>query len=282
MSSEQKIDYSKTLEKYRSYSQEHVLSRWSNLSTEQRRTLLQQLSNVDLELIQNLVEKYILNGLQKTETEVKFSPPEVISIPQTHEELEIAKTAVQYGEGIIRSGKVGLVLVAGGQGTRLGFPGPKGKYPMTPIKNKSLFQIHAEKILALSRRYQTNLPWYIMTSESNDDETKSFFAENSYFGLNQSDIFFFQQNMIPGVNESGKLLLQSQHRIFTNPDGHGGTLGALRNSGALKDMADRGLEQLYYFQVDNVLLKICDPVFVGYHTTANSDMSFKIVQKNTP
>ena len=112
MSSEQKIDYSKTFEKYRSYSQEHVLGRWSNLSTEQRRTLLYQLSNVDLELIQNLVEKYILNGLQKTETEVKFSPPEVISIPQTHEDLEIAKATVQYGEEIIRSGKVGLVLVA--------------------------------------------------------------------------------------------------------------------------------------------------------------------------
>ncbi len=282
MSSEQKIDYSKTMEKYRSYNQEHVLNGWSVLSTEQRISLLHQLSNVDLELIQNLVEKYILNGLQKSETEVKFSPTEVISIPQTPEDLEKAKAAVQYGEEIIRSGKVGLVLVAGGQGTRLGFTGPKGKYPVTPVKNKSLFQIHAEKVLALSRRYQTRLPWYIMTSEINDEETKTFFAKNSYFGLNQSDIFFFQQNMIPGVNESGKLLLQSQYRIFTNPDGHGGILGALKSSGALKDMANRGLEQFYYFQVDNVLLKICDPVFIGYHTKANSDMSCKVVQKKNP
>jgi len=121
-----------------------------------------------------------------------------------------------------------------------------------------------------------------MTSEVNDTETRAFFAENSYFGLNQSDVFFFQQNMIPAVNESGQFFLQSKSRIFTNPDGHGGTLSALKKSGALKDMADRGLEQLFYFQVDNVLVNICDPIFIGYHTQADADMSCKVVQKKSP
>lgn len=276
------FDYKKTYDLFLAYGQEHVFRGWDRISPQQKLAFLQQLKNVDLDLVRSLSEEFILNGQQQKNVNGKFSLPNVIPIAKNEEQQKQAEVAFKLGEEFLQSGKVGLILVAGGQGTRLGFAGPKGKFTVTPVKKKSLFQLHAEKILALSKRYQTSLPWYIMTSESNDAETKVFFSENSYFGLNPSDVIFFQQNMIPAVNESGQLFLQSEDRIFTNPDGHGGTLGALKKSGALQDMAERGLEQLFYFQVDNVLAKIGDPLFVGYHAQADSDMSCKVVEKNSP
>ncbi len=209
-------------------------------------------------------------------------PANVIAMPRTKEQIQKANEAREIGEHILRSGKVGIILVAGGQGTRLGFHGPKGKFPITPVRHKSLFQHHGEKILALSKRYQIILPWYIMTSEINHDETLDFFDKNKYFNLDPSNIFFFQQQMIPGVDEKGKMFLEQKNRIFTNPNGHGGTLQALRHSGALEDLTRRGIEELFYFQVDNVLVQICDPVFLGYHIQAKTEMSSKVLAKRDP
>ncbi len=280
--SQKKLDYAEVLERYRSYEQQHVFRFWNMLSSHQQQSFLQQLNSIDLDLIKDLSERFVLASSSIPEEDGMLSPAEVIAVPRNEQQRKSAAEAAALGEEALRAGRIGGILVAGGQGTRLGFDGPKGKLPITPVKKKSLFQLHAEKILALNRRFKIALPWYIMTSETNDAETRAFFDENQYFGLAKSDIFFFQQSMIPAVDDKGKLILSEPDRVFTNPNGHGGTLNALRDSGALANMENRGIQDVFYFQVDNVLSRISDPIFIGYHTQVNSDMSCKAVAKKNP
>ena len=274
-------DWERLREKFNQAGQGHVFRFWNELSEAERRAFIEQLKRIDLDLVNALVRQFIKNPKRK-KFEGELKTAEVISIPGTPEEIARAKLAKETGEEALRSGKVGLILVAGGQGTRLGHPGPKGTFPITPVKHKSLFQWHAEKIRAMEKRYNTELPWYIMTSEVNDRQTRDFFRDHNYFGLNPDQIFFFVQDILPAVDEEGKIILDGKGSVFTSPNGHGGTLLALRKSGALADMKRRGLEQLFYFQVDNVLVKIADPVFIGYHVLEKAEMSSKVVSKRYP
>lgn len=282
MVNEQNQQFQKLYNLYEKYRQHHVFKFWHQLENKQKDRFLRQLESIDLELIEQLGKKFITNPKGSRQQTVELLPADVIPVPQIDEQIQNAGQARKLGEELLRSGKVGIILVAGGQGTRLGFSGPKGKFPITPVRNKSLFQNHGEKIIALSKKYQTILPWYIMTSEVNHGETKDFFSQNNYFGLNPSDVLFFQQQMIPGVDDNGKLFLEQKDRLFTNPNGHGGTFQALFKSGALEDLARRGIEELFYFQVDNVLVQICDPIFLGYHLQAKTEMSSKVLSKRDP
>ena len=268
-------------EKFEAAGQGHVFRFWDELDEEARQRFLKQLEKIDLDLVTQLVRDFVKNP-QKAKFRGKLEPAEVIPIPRTPAQREEAEKARQAGETVLRAGKVGLILVAGGQGSRLGFPGPKGAFPITPVRNKSLFQWHAEKIRAIEKRYGVTLPWYIMTSESNHAQTQAFFEENDYFGLQREQVFFFVQDMLPAVDADGKIILDRKDHVFTSPNGHGGTLLALRKSGALDDMKKRGIEQLFYFQVDNVLVKIADPIFIGYHVQANAEMSSKVIPKKHP
>jgi len=262
----------------RQVKQEHVLRYWDELSESSQLKLLEQLRAIDFELLDDLTRRFIF-GKENSQFAGDLAPADIIPIPQTASQQAEAIRAWRYGEDILRQGKVAAILVAGGQGSRLGFEGPKGKFIATPISRKSLFQMHAEKIKALGIKYKTTIPWLIMTSESNDAETKEFFERFSYFGLDQKDVYFFTQQMIPAIDGQGKLILDRKDHIFTNPNGHGGTLISLKNSGLLAEMKTRGIEELFYFQVDNVLIRICDPCFIGYHSLANADMSAKVVAK---
>jgi UDP-N-acetylglucosamine/UDP-N-acetylgalactosamine diphosphorylase len=183
----------------------------------------------------------------------------------------------------LRRGEVAVLLVAGGQGSRLGFDHPKGMYPIGPVSNHTLFQIHAEKVLATSRRYGKPVPFLIMTSPATDAETETFFEQHKYFGLPPSDVHFFCQGTMPALDlATGKLLMEAPGRLFTSPNGHGGTLTALADSGLLDRMKLQGIRQIFYFQVDNPLVKVADPVFLGHHLRANAEMSSKIVPKESP
>ena len=264
------------------FGQDHVFRFWGELTADEKRRFLRQLEAIDLPLLDRLAEELVRNSASTAPQRGELTPPEVIPVPRTPEQRARAEEARKAGEALLRAGKVGVLLVAGGQGTRLGFNGPKGKFPITPVKKKTLFRHHAEKILALTRRYGRPIPWLIMTSEANDAETRAYFAEENNFGLPPGDVIFFQQDMIPAVDESGKFFLERKDRVFTNPNGHGGTLLALRKSGALDLLRARGIEELFYFQVDNVLIQICDPVFIGYHIRAGADMSCKVVAKRDP
>ena len=151
------------------------------------------------------------------------------------------------------------------------------------MSNRTLFEIHAHKIRALGDLYGgRTTPWYIMTSAATDAPTRAAFAAHDYYGLSEGDVFFFEQRMLPVVDLQGKLLLDAPHRLCTSPDGHGGIVRGLRTSGALDDMKARGIEEIFYFQVDNPLVKIADPIFLGHHRLAESEMSSKVVRKTAP
>ena len=259
--------------------QAHVLKYWDTLDEAGRQRLMNQLQMMDFELIGRLRE--LLKGNPQSR-QAEMTPPPVIRLPRTPEEKAVAEEAGQTGEETIRSGKVCAFLVAGGQGTRLGYHGPKGCFPIGPVSHKSIFQMHAEKILAAGLRYNTTIPWYIMTSETNHEATKSFFEENGHFGLNPSEVMFFRQNMLPALDEYGRLILDAEDHVFTSPNGHGGALEALVESGAISDMKNRGIEVISYFQVDNVLIQIVDPIFIGFHVQADAEMSSKTLSKRDP
>jgi len=258
--------------------QEHVFRFWNELSYHSRVKFLNQLREIDFPLLRELRGKC----LKKEPPAAKLEPIKAIPIPKTEAQQEAANRAKKIGKKLVREGRIGAFLVAGGQATRLGFDGPKGIYPIGPVSGKSLFQMHAEKILAESRYYGVRIPWYIMTSETNDEATRKFFQDEKFFGLPEEDIFFMKQRMLPALDEKGKLILDKKDHIFVGPNGHGGALLAMVESGAVDDMHRRGIEILSYFQVDNVLIKIIDPVFIGYHFQAKAEMSSKMLKKRDP
>ena len=191
--------------------------------------------------------------------------------------------AKALGEAALARGEVAVLLVAGGQGTRLGFDHPKGMYEVGPVSKKSLFQFHAEKVLARSRRHGKPLPFLIMTSDVTHEETVAFFREQNYFGLPANEVLFFQQETMPALDlASGKLIMDSPSSLFLGPDGHGGTLTALAKTGLLDLMHSRGIRHIFYFQVDNPLVAIADPQFIGQHIRGESEISSKAIPKDGP
>ncbi len=268
------------MEKARRAGQGHLFSWWHDLDEAGRRELLLQVHSIDFDLIQDLVASLVLHP--PPANPASLEPVPIIPIPRDEQERSRAREAQERGEHVIREGKVAALVVAGGQGTRLGFPGPKGAFPIGPLSGKSLFQFFAERILAARKRYGIPIPWYIMTSKDTHDATCTFFDTHHYFGLPPHDVIFFQQGMLPSVDRNGKIIMEDKGRIFFSPDGHGGTLRALKKSGALADLVDRGIEEISYFQVDNVLVKVLDPVFIGYHRKEAAQMSSKVVRKAYP
>ncbi len=257
--------------------QNHILRFWDSYNDEQRKKFLSQIESIDFTLLKQLYKQATLK--KDSSQSIVIERTDVISFA---DRAKRDPEMILKGEELLRSGKIAAFLVAGGQGSRLGFDGPKGIYPITPVKKKSLFQLHAEKILAYNRLYNTIIPWYIMTSVGNHDETITYFENNHYFGLNKKNVMFFKQEMIAALDKKGKLLLEARDKIFMNPNGHGGSLKAIWDSNAFQDMKNRGIQAIFYFQVDNVLTHICDPAFIGYHVAYKSQMSNKVVRKAYP
>lgn len=257
--------------------QEHVLRYWPELSEAEQGSLCEQLASIDHDLMNRLIETWVLH---EPPVEVFQTIEPVPTIPIADPSRPEAREAWDAGEEALRAGRVGVLLVAGGQGTRLGYDGPKGAYPIGPITERSLFAYHADKIHNAQRRYGCTLPWYIMVSETNRENTRTFFEENDYFGLKKKDVFFFTQRMVPCVDEEGKFMLDAPGRLAMNPNGHGGVIPAVVENGIAKDAHDRGVDTLSYFQVDNWALKIADPFFIGYHILGGGEMSSKIHRKS--
>lgn len=264
--------------KLASIHQSPVLRFFNTLPDAGKKKLSLQLAALDLDATADLIE-----------TQVKVKAP--AAIPQHIEPVttyprepgaehrQLYHDAELRGRQLLKEGKVGAFLVAGGQGTRLGYDGPKGEYPVTPIKNKPLFQVFAEQLLAHSRDAGKPIPWYLMTSDINDAPTRAFFKQNNYFGYDPKNIFIFPQGMMPAFSMSGEMLLAEKDSLALSPDGHGGSLRALDKSGALADMKKRGVEHLSYFQVDNPLVHCIDPLFLGLHDLTGSEMSSKTIPK---
>lgn len=258
--------------------QGHILRFREELSESSGERLLSQIKTVDFTLLARLIEEYVKSP-GPAAADRKLEPTEVITLPGTALGKKRASEARQAGEAALRNGKVACLLVAGGQASRLGYDGPKGAFKVGPVSGKSLFQLYAERILFLNRRYNIQLPWYIMTSETNDGQTRDIFTQNQFFGLPENTLDFFEQMMIPAVDFNGRVLMRAKDTIFMNPAGNGVCILALKKSGILNTMKEQGIEHIFYFQVDNVLANIADPVFIGYHILDKTDVSTKVVAK---
>ncbi len=261
------------------YGQEHVFTFWGQLDAAGRAALLAQLDQIGFALMDRLAREWVLD---QPAPEVFKEITPVPAIPIASKEDPAAREAWDAGEEQLRQGRVGIFLVAGGQGTRLGFPGPKGCYPIAPITQKTLFQYHAEKINNLERRYGCVIPWYIMVSDTNEAATREYFEANRYFGLSPQAVTFLKQRMVPCMDEKGRFMLEAPGRLAMNPNGHGGCIPAMVENGVIEDARRRGVEMLSYFQVDNWAVKVADPFFIGYHALRGAAMSSKVHRKHEP
>jgi UDP-N-acetylglucosamine/UDP-N-acetylgalactosamine diphosphorylase len=272
----------------RPHGQEHLLAFWDTLAPPEQQSLARQIEAIDFDLIRRLFEGRDRQG-DLAELAARAEPPPAIRLDSRRRtpcaEADDTRRVPPTARGIeaLRSGQIGTILVAGGQGTRLGFDRPKGLFPIGPVSHKSLFQILFEKIVAARRRYGVPIPLYLMTGPATHQETAAFLVEHDRFGLPADDLFLFCQGTMPAVDaETGRMLLDGPGRIATSPDGHGGMLAALKQSGGLDDIVRRGIRHLFYFQVDNPLVDVCGPEFIGHHLLAGSELTTQVVAKHDP
>ena len=255
--------------------QAQVLRFWERLKPPAKQALLAQVAALDFASIGRMQAMLKSRGSPMSAAEMR--PAHVVEL-----DAAARARAAARGEAELRAGRVGVLLVAGGQGSRLGFDGPKGAFPIGPVSDAVLFHFHARKVLALGRRYGAPIPFYILVSDTNHAATRACFESHDWFGLNPKQVCFFEQGMWPALDAEGKIILDSPGHIFLSPDGHGGTLSALMASGALADMERRGLSTVFYFQVDNPMVEVADPAFVGRHLLEKADISIKVCAKRDP
>ena len=268
----------KILDLLERHHQDHVLDHYRRLSPGKQDLFHRGFSGMDLGLAFQLYGKFPQQGDSRP-FPGGISPAPVIPIPKALEEIRRWKEAYRTGESLLRRNQVAVLIVAGGQGTRLGFPGPKGSFPISPVKRKPLFQLFAESIQALSVRYRTDLPLLIMTSQENHEETQGFFESHGFFGLKREAVHFFSQGLLPTLTPEGRLILKDEVNLLANPDGHGGSMKALYESGMAARLKERGILEIFYCQVDNPLARIADPAFIGYHREEGADISTKVVRR---
>lgn len=244
---------------------------------------LERLSNDKKVELQNMLEQQNFDSIKKlydevyVNREVKLPQGEIKDVETIiKDELseEIRNTYKEKGLEAIRQLKIAPVLMAGGQGTRLEHPGPKGTFE---FDGKSLFEFQAEQIIAYNETYNINMPWTIMTSDINHEETLAYFEAHHYFGMPKENITFFKQPNIVALSESGELLLNKEQSLLTTPNGNGGIFEALHSSGVNKDLKDKGVEYLYINNIDNVLVKVLDPMLCGLAVDSQSDVTTKTI-----
>lgn len=298
------------LEQLAPFGQQHLLAFWDSLTDTQRASLAAEIEAVDFALIQRLYQSGASHEDWQTLAARAVTPPAVrlrkvspqsAGVPRSraddsreNEGSDCSGSAAasdgptrqearERGRQALAAGEVGVLLVAGGQGSRLGFEHPKGMFPIGPVSDATLLQIHFEKAVAAARRYDARVPLYVMTSPVTHDETVAFLDQKDHFGLAPEDLVVFCQGAMPAVDAAtGSVLLADRDRLFLSPDGHGGVVQALRNSGAINHMLGAGVESLYYFQVDNPLTPVCDPEFLGYHLLSQSEFTTLVVAKQRP
>ncbi|KAI9570307.1 nucleotide-diphospho-sugar transferase [Boletus coccyginus] len=290
-----------TRNRYQAAGQDHLFTFWSKLTDAERNTLTRQLESINVERVNRVYEK-------ATSTESNATDPHRVAdsiepLPVEACESVSANPAKagewrQIGLQAVADGQVGVLLMAGGQGTRLGSSAPKGCYDIGLPSHKSLFQYQAERIVRLQTVAEAQfgkskgsvvVPWYVMTSGPTRGETESFFAKNDHFGLNAKNVIIFEQ-ALPCLSMEGKIMLETPSRIAVAPDGNGGLYAATRaplsppdkSRTVLSDLVDRGIQYVHAYCVDNCLVKVADPVFLGYCIARQADCAAKVVPKTSP
>lgn len=260
-------------EKLESYGQERLVQAFDTWDEKEKAQFLNQMECIDMGLLDSIHQ----GGTE--ETKGKLEPLAGISITQIQENKQKYD---ELGMRAILGGKVGAVLLAGGQGTRLGFDKPKGMFNIGVDTEKYIFQCLIENLMDVTKRCGVFVPLYIMTSEKNHEDTTGFFAAHDYFGYPQEYISFFKQDMAPSVDFNGKLLLEARGKLVLSPNGNGGWFSSMARAGLLEDVKRRGIEWLNVFAVDNVLQRIADPCFVGATIDSGCVSGAKVVRKAEP
>ena len=276
-------------EKYAKAKQEHVFAFYHDLDTAGKAALFEQLKSFNPDRINVLADK----ALHPPKDANADKQPSIEPLPSSASAslLESNKDQIdawyQKGLDLIADNKVAVVLMAGGQGTRLGSSDPKGCFDIGLPSKKSLFQVQAERIYKLqalakkqsSKDTPATIPWYVMISGPTRKATEKFFEDNNYFGLPKENVFIFEQGVLPCISNEGKILMETKSKVAVAPDGNGGIYSALVLSTAREDMRKRGIEHIHAYCVDNCLVKVADPVFVGFAADKKVDIATKVVRK---
>lgn len=269
----------KVMDRFEAAGQGHVFRFLDRLDWKKRNALMQSARAVDLEQVAKLAEGKSVAAPP--------APPQPLAGPFVHRRADLLarkadrEAAEEEGRALLRAGKVACVTVAGGQGTRLGFPGPKGCYPIGP-GNRTLFDLHAAGVAAAAKIAGRPIPWIVLVSPQTGDATFAYIRRRGLPGVEAASVRMVSQATVPALDDQGKLLLEDFERIATTPDGHGGLFKALRATGTLPWLVNLGIEELCYFQVDNALVPPVDPLFLGLHRRAKGQMSTKVFPKADP
>ena len=264
----------RTLKKY---SQEHLLNEYEKLDVAKQKKLLDQIEHIDFELINSL---YNNTKKQVDVEENKISPIEYLDKDKLN---GYYKGFYETGEKAIKEGKLAAVTMAGGQGTRLGHDGPKGTFDIGLDSHKSLFELLSDSLKEQGKKYNVVIPWFIMTSEENNEDTVKFFAKHRNFGYEKDkNLFFFKQGELPMVDTEGKILIGEDGLVKEAADGHGGIYEALVKNGMTKKMRELGVEWIFIGGVDNCLVKMVDPVLMGIAIQKHVTAAGKSVVKANP
>lgn len=264
---------SKSYKQLEKYNQLHVLKYLNDINEEEKECLINQLNSIDFSILDNYAAKNIIMKRGNIE------PIDVVSV----DEIEQNKEAYfNTGVDILKKGKIGAVLLAGGQGTRLGFDKPKGVLNVGITRELYLFEILINNLFEQVKIADRWIHLAIMTSIKNDNETKAFFEKHDYFGYNKEYITFFVQEMAPAVDFDGKIFLEDKHKIALSPNGNGGWFTSLKTTGILNKLKEEGVEWLNIFSVDNVMQKIADPCFMGAIIRNKCISGAKVVRKVSP
>ena len=266
------------IELLKEYNQEHIIRFLEKLDEEKQDELIKQIQGIDFHQITELYNN------TKKEIEFKESKIEPLKYLDKAKLTDIQKKKFnELGEKSIKAGEYAVVTMAGGQGTRLGHPGPKGTFKLDVYgKGKYLFEILTENLKDANQKYEVTIPWYIMTSRENHDETVEFLEKNNYFGYDKNFVTIFTQSELPLVDEDGKLLIGKDFKIKEASDGNGGTYSSLRASGCLADMKEKGIKWIFIGAVDNALLKMVDVTLLGMAIDKNVQIASKSVVKANP
>ena len=270
--------FQKAIDTLKEYNQEHIIKFLEKMDEEKRINLINQIETIDF---QQIMELY-----NNTKKEIEFKESKIEPLKYLDKAKLTEKQKERFdklGENAIKEGQYAVVTMAGGQGTRLGHTGPKGTFKLDVYgKGKYLFEILAENLKQANQKYGIIIPWYIMTSRENNQETVSFLEKNNYFGYDSNYVTTFTQSELPLVDKQGKLLIGKDFKIREASDGNGGTYSSLRRSGCLADMKERGIKWIFIGSVDNALLKMVDPTLLGMAIDKKVQIASKSVVKANP
>ena len=258
-----------------SFGQEHLLDFYEELKEEQQLELLSQIENVDFELVSKLYnERNNISNSRDIIEPLGYVDKLKLSNKEVAEYTKLGETSIENGE-------LAFATLAGGQGTRLGHKGPKGTFMLGINPDKSLFEIMCDSLKLAKRKYNVYIPWYIMTSRENNDDV-NFFESNNYFGYPKEMIKFFKQEELPMLQVDGKIILETKYKLKEAADGHGGIFEAMHKNNIIKDMESRGIKWVFIGGIDNVLLKMVDPLFMGLAISKGVKLAGKSIVKSNP